>query len=290
VNLARLPISVCIISGAEAHRISRALESVKGWVSEIVVVLNDNVTDKTEEVARGHGAKVFREPWKGYLAQKNSASEKCQQPWIFNLDADEVVSDELRNEVAARFQDAKALETWAGFNCPRLSQFCGRWIRHGDWYPDRLTRFWRKGQGCWTGRDPHPYVKVTGKVGKLECDLLHFSSESITGRLGKIVHFSDEFVRQHRNDGTPGCFQLVARPFWRFIRGYILRLGFLDGWQGFYIASHTAFATLVRYSKLREAIEKDRANANATPIAATGEKKDHARTQTPDGMREGLHS
>lgn len=255
----RLPISVCIISGAEAGRIGRALESVKDWVIEIVVVVNDNVTDGTEEVAREKGAKVFREPWKGYLAQKSSATDKCTQPWAFNLDADEVVSDELRNELIARFSDVGQLQECAGFSCPRLSQFCGRWIRHGDWYPDRLTRIWKKEQGAWGGRDPHPYVKVNGKIEKLTGDLLHFSSESIKGRLGKIVHFSDEFVAQHRDDPKPGMFELGVRPVWRFVRAYILRRGFLDGWQGFYIASHTAFGTLVRYSRLREVIEKQSA-------------------------------
>jgi len=252
-----LPISVCMISGAEAGRIARALESVKDWVSEIIVVLNDNVTDGTEAVAHEHGAKVFREPWKGYLAQKASATDKCTQPWIFNLDADEVVSHELRDELLARFAKAESLNSCAALSFPRLSEFCGRWIRHGDWYPDRLTRIWRKGQGAWSGRDPHPYVKVNGKIEKLRGNLLHFSSESITGRLGKIVHFSDEFLLQHRGDPRPGIVQLAVRPWWRFVRAYVFRLGFLDGWQGFYIASHTSFATLVRYSKLREAIEKE---------------------------------
>jgi glycosyltransferase involved in cell wall biosynthesis len=249
----RLPISVCMVSGAEAERIGRALESVADWTSEIVVVLNQEVTDQTEAIAGKYGARVVREPWKGYLAQKNSAAEKCRQPWAFNLDADEVVSPALREELLGLFAQPSALEQCAALSCPRLSRFCGRWIRHGDWYPDRLTRFWRRGQGCWTGVDPHPYVQVDGRVVKLKGDLLHFSSDSISRRLGKLVHFSDEFVRQHAADPAPGLFGLAVRPAWRFVRAYFLRLGFLDGWQGFYIASHTAFAALVRYARLREA-------------------------------------
>lgn len=251
--MTRLPISVCLISGAEAGRIGHALESVAGWTSEMVVVLNHDVNDGTEEVALKYGATVVREPWKGYLAQKNSAAEKCLQPWVFNLDADEVVSPALQEELLALFAQPSALEACAGLSCPRLSRFCERWIRHGDWYPDRLTRLWRRGQGAWTGVDPHPYVRVQGQVKKLKGDLLHFSSDSIAKRLGKIVHFSDEFVQHHAGDPAPGLFGLAVRPAWRFVRAYILRLGFLDGWQGFYIAAHTAFATLVRYARLREA-------------------------------------
>lgn len=251
--MTRLPISVCMISGAEAGRIGRALESVAGWTSELVIVLNQEVADATEQVALRYGAKVVREPWKGYLAQKASAAQKCRQPWVFNLDADEVVSPALQEELRALFDQPSVLEAYAGLSCPRLSRFCERWIRHGDWYPDRLTRFWRRGQGRWTGVDPHPYVQVEGRVKKLKGDLLHFSSDSIACRLGKIVHFSDEFVQQHAQAPAPGLFGLALRPAWRFVRAYFLRLGFLDGWPGFYIASHTAFGTLVRYARLREA-------------------------------------
>jgi glycosyltransferase involved in cell wall biosynthesis len=254
----RLPISVCMISGAEAGRIARALESVADWTSEIIVVLNAEVADGTDQVASRYGAKVVREPWKGYLAQKQSAADKCGQPWAFNLDADEEVSPELRAELLALFAQPAALESYAALSCPRLSRFCGRWIRHGDWYPDRLTRLWRRGHARWSGVDPHPYIKADGKVARLKGDLLHFSSDSISSRLGKIVHFSDEFVKQHAADRTPGLFALALRPLWRFVRAYLLRLGFLDGWQGFYIASHTGFSTLVRYARLREARLEER--------------------------------
>jgi glycosyltransferase involved in cell wall biosynthesis len=254
--MTRLPISVCLISGPEALRISRALESVAGWTSEIIVVLNEEVHDSTEEIARQHGAQVFREPWKGYLAQKNSASDKATQPWVFNLDADETVSPQLRDELLNLFADETRIASFTAFNSPRLSWFCGRWIRHGDWYPDRLTRLWRRGQARWGGVDPHARLLVDGPVGRLNGDLHHYSTESIDRRVQKIIPFSDEFVHQHVSaSGTPGSFDLVVRPLWRFMRAYFIRLGFLDGWQGYYIASHTAFSTLVRYAKLREARE-----------------------------------
>jgi glycosyltransferase involved in cell wall biosynthesis len=258
----KLPISVSMVSGAEATRIGRALQSVKDWTSEIVVVLNEDARDGTEEIALRHGAKVFREPWRGYKAQKNSAAAKSTQEWIFNLDADEAVSTALRDEIVYHFAPSKALEGVAALNFPRLSWYCGRWIRHGDWYPDRQTRIWRRGQGEWGGVDPHPHIVVRGSIRKLRGDLEHYSTDSINQRLQKIIPFSDEFLAQRGPSlGTPGVFELALRPAWRFLRAYIIKRGFLDGWQGFYIASHTAFATLVRYAKVRES----RLNATQPP-------------------------
>jgi glycosyltransferase involved in cell wall biosynthesis len=242
-----------MISAAEAGRIGRALESVAGWTEEIIVVLNQEVRDGTEELAGHYGAKVFREPWKGHIAQKNSAAEKASQPWILGVDADEEVSPELRREIEGLFADAKRLEAIAAFSFPRLCWYCGRWIRHGDWYPDRQTRLWRRGQARWGGVDPHDKLLASGRVEKLRGDLHHYSRASINEHLGKIVPFSDEFVRQHGASGRiPGFFEMALRPGWRFVRAYVVRLGFLDGWPGFYIAAHTSFATLVRYAKVRE--------------------------------------
>jgi len=252
--MATLPISVCMVSSAEAHRIGRALASVSGWTSEMIVVLNQEVTDGTEEIARKHGAKVFREPWKGYIAQKNSAADKTTQPWLFNLDADEAVSVALREEIQSVFSGVSNAEKLAAYSFPRLSWYCGRWIRHGDWYPDRQTRIWQRNKACWGGTDPHARLLVDGEIGALRGDLEHYSTDSINRRLEKIIPFSDEFVAQHgMNRHTPGAFDLAVRPLWRFLRAYFVKLGFMDGWQGFYIASHTAFSTLVRYAKVREA-------------------------------------
>ena len=246
-----LSISVCTISGPEAAKIGRALDSVAGWTLERIVVLNQEVQDGTEEIARAHGATVYREPWKGYIAQKNSAAAKARGDWLLDLDADEAVSPELKTEIQEALRDADAEIT--ALNVPRLSWYCGRWIRHGDWYPDRQTRIWRRGNARWGGVDPHAILQVDGSVRKLNGNLHHYSRESINAHLLKLIPFSDEFVRQQGSDASdPGVLQMAARPFWRFFRAYILRLGFLDGWPGYYIAAHTAFSTLVRYAKLRE--------------------------------------
>ena len=254
--MATLPISVCMIAGPEAHRIGRTLESVAGWTSELVVVLNEEVRDGTDKIVQQYGGKVFRERWKGFRDQKNSAAHKATQDWILNLDADEVVSTELREEIQRVFANEQSKQ-FAAFSFPRLSWYCGRWIRHGDWYPDRCTRLWRRGQAEWAGGDVHEKLKVNGPIGRLNCDLHHYSRESINAHLQKIIPFSDEFVREHARSGEkPGCIALAVRPFWRFLRAYFFRLGILDGWPGYYIACHTAFSTVVRYAKLRESLER----------------------------------
>ncbi len=251
MNRNRLPISVCMISGAEAHRIGQGLASVMDWVSEIIVVLNADAADGTDQVVAQFGGKVFREPWKGNVAQKNSAAQKAAQPWLLGLDADEVVSPELRTEIEQLFSQAP--QNYAAYSFPRCTFYCGKWIKHGDWYPDRNTRLWQKGSGEWKGVDPHGSVRVQGRVGKLRHDLLHFSQESLNHQVAKTVRYADDFVSSfltHQREVT--WLDLCLRPAWRFLRAYIFRLGFLDGWQGYTIAWMTAFYAFLRYAKVRE--------------------------------------
>jgi glycosyltransferase involved in cell wall biosynthesis len=253
----RLPISVCIIASNEAQRIRRTLESVAGWTCEIIVVLNADVNDGTDKIAESFGAEVFREPWKGFISQKNSAGEKCSQAWLLNLDADEVVTPELQNEIAHTVSRGDA--PFAAYEFPRCAFYCGRWIRHGDWYPDRVRRLWRRGVAHWGGEEPHARLEVSGKTGRLHSDLLHFTNESIERHISKISFNQAAFVWRHVAAGkSAGFLELAVRPSWRFIRAYFLRLGFLDGWQGFYIAKLSAFSTLTRYAMVREAEQEQR--------------------------------
>lgn len=248
----KLPISVCVISGAEAGRIGQALASVAEWTSEIIVLLNEDVADGTEQIAASFGARVFREKWKGYIAQKNSVMEKASQPWILGLDADEAVSGPLRDEILA------LPATWsncAAYSFPRCSFYFGRWIRHGDWYPDHCTRLWQRGKARWDGIDPHGSLRVEGVTGKLRHDLLHYTAESLDQQMAKALRYADDFARHcAATNRRVGAGELFLRPAWRFVRCYFLRLGFLDGWQGYSIASVTAFYTFLRYAKAREAL------------------------------------
>jgi glycosyltransferase involved in cell wall biosynthesis len=248
----KLPISVCMISGAEAHRIRAALESVAGWTSEIVMILNPEVADGTDRVAAEFGARLWREPWNGFVGQKNAAAEKATQPWILGLDADEVVSAALRDEMAQAL--SKPAAGVAAYSFPRCTFYCGRWIRHGDWYPDRVIRLWRKEAARWQGIEPHAQLQVDGAIGRMQNDLHHFSNESIDRQIAKIAPYSDSFVKHRLGQAQPaGWLDLAVRPWWRFFRAYVFKLGFLDGWPGYYIAWLSAFSAVTRYAKVREA-------------------------------------
>ncbi len=257
-----LPISVCMIAGAEVERIGRSLDAVVEWVMDVHVVINDDVRDATESVARKRGAIVHREAWKGHIDQKNSAAAKSTQPWILALDADEVVSEALREEIESLFRSPDRLEQNAAWCFPRTTEVCGRFIKHGDWYPDRQTRLWKKGAANWGGVNPHDKLEVQGTVGRLRGDLLHYGVMSLNQQLAKIPSYSDQFVVDRMARGRRAtALDLWFRPCWTFFRGYVLRLGFLDGWQGFYVARMNAFTTLTRYAKLRAAWEKQGSNA-----------------------------
>ena len=244
-----------MIAGAEAARIRRSLESVSAWASEIIVVINDDVADGTAEIAESCGAKVFREPWKGHIAQKNSAADKAAHPWVFGLDADEVVTPALGEELRRAVANPGS---HTAFCFPRCTIFCNRWIRHGDWYPDRQTRLWKRGSARWGGIDPHDKLIVQGTVGRLRNDLLHHTAETIDRQIAKICAYTETFARDGQTQGRRArAWDLLLRPVWRFLRCYFLRLGFLDGWQGYYIAWMTSFYTATRYAKLQfQAVEK----------------------------------
>jgi len=243
-----------MIAGNEATRIRRALESVAGWTSEIIVILNVDVNDGTDIIAAEFGVKVFREPWKGHIAQKNSAAQKAGGEWLLGLDADEVVSTELRAELEHLFSAPEKMRSFVAFCFPRCSLYCGRWIRHGDWYPDRQTRLWRRGTAKWGGIDPHDKLLVTGKIGRLNGDLRHYTMESLEQQMKKTVAYANDFARHCAEQRkTVRVLDLWLRPAWRFGRAYLLRLGFLDGWQGFAIARMAAVYTFLRYLKAYQA-------------------------------------
>jgi glycosyltransferase involved in cell wall biosynthesis len=250
----KLPISVCIIAGNEAHRLGRTLESVAGWVGEIIVVLNHDVNDGTDKIAESFGAKVFREPWKGNIAQNQSATDKATGDWLLSLDADEVVSPELAAEIQQLFTRPAQTARFDAFDFPRCTLYYDQWIRHGEWYPDRKLRLWRRGKGHWGGVFPHGRVIVNGPVGKLHGELLHYSMESLDHLLQKTIRYANEFAETCRQENRRiTLVQLLVRPPWRFLRGYVFKLGFLDGWRGLTIAWLAAFYTFLRYFKALEA-------------------------------------
>lgn len=248
----KLPVSVCMIAGNEAHRIARTLESVQGWTSEIILAIDDKVKDGTDKIAESYGAKIVSQPWHGPAEHHTFASSHATQPWLLSIDADEVISPELRAEIINVFENLGSHPPVA-YSFPRLSFFCGRWIRHGNWYPDRKVRLWRKGFGRWEGY-PHEKLVLQGQVLHLKSNLLHYSNENIDDSLMKIGRFSSMFIRHcEEEQRSVSWVDLAIRPFWKFFRAYFLRLGFLDGWPGYFIAWRDAFCTVARYTKVIEA-------------------------------------
>ena len=160
------------------------------------------------------------------------------------MDSRPALRDEIRRTIAEPGDHA-------AFCFPRCANFCGRWIRHGDWYPDRQTRLWRKGRARWGGVDPHDKLIVQGRVGRLRADLLHYTAETIDRQIAKISIYAEVFAQDARLQGrAAGRFDLLVRPAWRFVRSYFFRLGFLDGWQGCYLAWMTAAYAATRYAKI----------------------------------------
>ncbi len=246
----RLPLSLCLIARNEERNLERCLQSAQAWVSEIVVVIND-CTDGTAAVARRFGARVYEEPWRGHRDQKNSALEKATQPWVLCLDADEEVSPDLGRAIRrfVQMDDAR----FAGARFPRKVWVMGRWITHGDWYPDWSLRLLRRGKGRWGGSREHDKLEVQGPCAKLKGDLHHYTFASMNQHLSKVSYFGDIFLARQLDGGKRWCAPLVVlRSAWRFFRAYVLRAGFLDGYPGFYIAAFTAFSTFFRHSRLYE--------------------------------------
>ncbi len=247
-----LPVSVVIVAKNEAPALPRCLASAHGWTAEILVVLNDT-TDASESLALAAGARVRHLPWQGYRDTKNAAAALATHDWILSLDADEEVSPALRADLATFF--ARGDHTrFVAARFPRKVWFIDRWITHGDWYPDLSVRLFRRDRARWGGDEfVHEKIECDGPLTTLRGDLHHYSFPTLSAHVAKMNLFADLFVRQHRARGTRfSVATAIFRPAWRFVRAYIFKLGFLDGYPGFYIAHATAFAALVRYSRLYE--------------------------------------
>ena len=247
-----LPLSVVIVARNEARNLPRCLASVQGWVGEIVVVLNAT-TDDSKPIAQAHGAVVFETEWRGYRDTKNFAIGRATLPWALALDADEEVSAALRADIEAFFRLGDQAR-FSGARFPRKVWFIDRWITHGDWYPDHCLRLFRRDQARWGGDAyVHEKVEIDGPVATLPGDLHHYSFPTLSSQVAKINRFADLFMEQQKaRAGRFSLLRAIVRPGWRFLRAYVFKLGFLDGYPGFYIAWATAFGALVRYSRLYE--------------------------------------
>lgn len=259
-----------MITRNEAANLGRCLDSVAGLAAE-TVVMDSGSTDGTRDIALAHGVRWVHQDWLGYRDQKQAALLLCTQPWVLALDADEEVSPEMRAEIVD-FLKTRA-ESHDGASFPRKVWFLGRWITHGDWYPDRKLRLVRRAVAKWGGSPEHDKLEVPGAVQTCRGDLHHFSFPSMARYVEKINIFAEEYLKRQLAAGqTWSLAETLFRPAWRFVRAYILRRGFMDGFPGLWIAWSTAYQTFVRHSRLYE-----HSHRGAPPAVKNGSD-----TQCPD--------
>lgn len=239
-------LSVILITKNESHNIRACLQSV-AWADEIIVV-DSGSTDDTVVVAHEFTPHVYLHDWPGFGAQKNRALGYACKDWVLSLDADERVTPELRSQIE------KALEGAAenGFYLPRLSQFCGQFVRHSGWYPDYVLRLFKRGKGSFSDDLVHESVKLQGAAGRLSSPLLHYSYMSEADVNRKVEQYAAAAAMQMRKSGRAVTrADAPVRAGWAFFRTYFLRLGFLDGSAGVGIARMNARTTYLKYKKLK---------------------------------------
>lgn len=239
-------LSVIIITKNEAENIRACLESV-AWADEIVVV-DSGSTDATVKICQELGAKVHVHDWQGFGMQKNRALSYATHEWVFSIDADERVTPELQ----AQLINAMESESKHGFYVPRLSQFCGKFIRHSGWYPDYVLRLFKKSAGCFSDDMVHERVILKGNAGRLPSPLLHYSYLNEADVRRKTAQYAQAGAMQMLKNGkTATLADAPLRAGWAFIRTYFLRLGLLDGIAGFNIALMNFRTTYLKYRLLQ---------------------------------------
>jgi heptosyltransferase-3 len=251
-------LSVVIITLNEESRIGRCIDSVRDFADEILVI-DSFSTDKTEEICRQKGARFIRNKFEGYIQQKNFASDQAKYSFVFAIDADEVVSEELRSSILA----IKENPQFEGYTMNRLNNYCGKWIRHSGWYPDRKLRLFDRTKGKWGGMNPHDKLEMApgSRVGHLRGDLYHYSFNTIHDHIQQINNFSTIGARSYFEIGKKAPLLVVVfSPILRLIRDYIILGGFLDGYYGFVVCIISSHYTFLKYVKLRQLHRKSGRN------------------------------
>jgi glycosyltransferase involved in cell wall biosynthesis len=243
-------LSCCVIACNEERVIRRCLESVS-FADELVVVVDARSSDATDEIAREMGARVIRHPYQGNIEQKSFALAQASRDWILSLDADEALSEPLAREIRSLLAAPPAFVD--GYEINRITYHLGRWIRHGDFYPDWQLRLFRRGAGEWAGVNPHGRIRLRGKVRRLGGEIEHRSYRDLADQVERIQDFSRVQARAFRDEGRPVRLRdMILRPPARFLRAYLLKQGFRDGVPGLVIAAATAFHVFLKYAKLWE--------------------------------------
>lgn len=246
----QVKISVAIITKNEERNIGRCLESVKDIADDIVIV-DTFSTDKTEEIARQFNARFIRNPFDGHIEQKNVALQKAKYDFVLSLDADEALDENLVKSV----RQIKTHWVFDGYSMNRLNNYCGKWIRHSGWYPDRKIRLLDRRKGGWGGTNPHDKItmKQGAKTHHIKGDILHYSYSSISQHIQQMNSFTDIMAKEAFKKGKKaGFLNIFIRPGYKFIKKYFLQQGFRDGYYGLVISILSTFYTFLKYLKLHE--------------------------------------
>jgi len=239
--------SVIIITKNEASHIGRCLESVS-WADEIIV-LDSGSQDDTLSICRQYTDKVYETDWPGFGVQKQRALDKATGDWVLSIDADEVVTPELRMEIEQAFQQ----EQFQGYDIPRLSSYCGRQIRHGGWWPDYVLRLFRRQSGRFSDSLVHEKIFVEGAISRLATPLLHDAFVNLDEVLHKVNGYSSLGAEMLYQKGVRSSIsKAIFKALWTFIRTYFLKLAIMDGRQGLMLSISNAEGTYYKYAKLLE--------------------------------------
>jgi glycosyltransferase involved in cell wall biosynthesis len=241
-------LSVVIITFNEEKNIGRCIDSVSGVADEILV-LDSNSADNTVEIARKKGATVYQQAFLGYVEQKNKAFSLAKHDLILSLDADEAVDKVLKDSILA----VKTNFQYKGYSMNRYNNYCGKFIRHGSWYPDTRMRLVDRSYAQWAGDNPHDTLTFTSPQTKkhLNGNIFHYSFSSFEEHAAKNNKFSSISADSLFKKGKrTNLFKIVFNPCWAFVRSYLVRFGFLDGLYGFVIAVNIAHLTFLKHIKL----------------------------------------
>lgn len=242
-------LSVVVITRNEAQNIGRCLDSVRDVASEIVVV-DSFSDDDTIKICQQYGARIIQHEFEGFGKQKQFANSKAAYDWILSLDADEALSDDLCESVRIAMKNPAA----DYYSMNRLTNFCGKWIKHSGWYPDIKIRLFHRSVANWNNFPVHEVMVVNKNAtgAHLKGDLLHYSINSLDHHLEQINNYSSIAANRLVDENkSTSFFLLIFKPVIRFWKSYLIKGGFLDGYFGFVIARNSAFSVYLRYAKAR---------------------------------------
>lgn len=243
-----VPLSVVIITYNEERNIARCLDSIQNLADDIVV-LDSFSTDKTAEICSGYKTNFVSRKWEGYSNSKNFANGLAANDWILSLDADEALSPELKKELL-NLKSSGQMKT-SSFN--RLTNYCGTWIKHSGWYPDKKTRLFNRNKAKWVG-EIHEELEIPfgEQVRHFDLDILHYSYYDLEDHLKQIEKFTNIAAKEIYQKGKkPAAFKMYLNAWAKFVSHYIIHAGFLDGKAGWTIARYSAYATYLKYKKAR---------------------------------------